>query len=119
MNSPIQQTIQLARGACFRAPVVPDTRILVQRGTIVLRPPPEWPADTFFQAAWRLDAEECHVTAARGYVELTALEDAEVLIIPPEPVQPSLADVLRWLRKVIQPFRIGVLALRQRRWRRT
>lgn len=111
MNSRIHQTIQLARGSCHLAPVVPDTRILLRRGTIGLRPPPEWLADTFCQTTRRLAAEESHVMAARGYVELTAMADAEVLIIPPEPLFPSLGERLARIGQLMRQLcrRLGSL----------
>jgi len=105
VNNQVHQTIRLPRGSRHLVPVVPDTRILVRHGTIELRPPPEWPADTFFQNAWRLDAEACLVTTVRGYAALTATEDAAVLIIPPAPAFPSLGEVLARIGKIVHWLR--------------
>ncbi len=93
------QTIRLARGARHLVPVTPGARILVRHGSVRLRPPPEWPADTFAHPAWRLDAEDSYEATARGYAELAAAEAAEVLLIPavsvPERAAVALAGLWR------------------------
>lgn len=81
MNVPAMQTIHLARGAHHLVPVRPGTLILVRRGSVRLRPPPEWPAYTFADEMWRLDPEETYAATANGHAELIAIDNAQVVLI--------------------------------------
>lgn len=76
------QTIELARGMAQRLSVERGTTVLVRRGAIRLRLSPQWLAETWRQDEFRLDAEGHHLATAAGNLELTALDAAEVLVIP-------------------------------------
>lgn len=103
MERQAAQTIQLARGSRQLVSVTRGTVVLVRRGTVLFRPPPEWPADTFTHAGWRLDAEEAFAATASGYAELAAIDSAEVLLIPAEPfmahVRKSASAIYRSVQK--------------------
>jgi hypothetical protein len=105
MKQPAMRTIELSRGTTQLVAVSPRTILRVQSGTVRLRPPPEWLADTQVRGELRLDAEDIHVVIASGCVELTALANAEMLLIP-DLQAPLLAKSAAVVRQMIQALRL-------------
>lgn len=76
------KTIELARDMSQRLSLEPGTTVLVRLGAIRLRLAPQWLAETWIQDEFQLNAEGHYLATAAGNFELTALDAAEVLIIP-------------------------------------
>ena len=104
MERQAAQTIELARGTRQLVSVTQGTLVLVRRGTVLVRPPPEWPADTFTHVGWRLDAEEAFAATASGYAELVAIDSAEILLIPAEPFMAQVRELVAAVCRSVQAW---------------
>ncbi|MBI4996732.1 MAG: hypothetical protein HZC22_07515 [Rhodocyclales bacterium] len=101
-------TIELARGMCRSVRIAPGTTVLVRHGAVRLRQPPQWLAETWIREECRLAAEDRYSTTSAGCIELTALEAAEVLLIPAERPRvrtKSAVAVRRVLHALCAPLR--------------
>jgi hypothetical protein len=104
MDRRTAQTIELARGTRQLVSVTQGSLVLVRRGAVLVRPPPEWPADTFTHVGWRLDAEETFAATASGYAELVAIDSAEVLLIPAEPFMAKVMELAATVCRSVQAW---------------
>lgn len=73
-------TLRLPRGQAVRAAFDAGTVLQVAAGSLVLREPMRWLADTVVTPAVRLDAGQCHALAEGGGCVLEAVDgDVELL----------------------------------------
>lgn len=98
MSEQAPPILRLARGARQQIAVAPGTVILVRQGTITLREPLAWLAETCVRAEHRLPAEAAHTVTTGGWAELTALDFAEVVLIPAQPLRPERRLWRQWLK---------------------
>lgn len=82
---------RLRAGTSLRIGVQRGSTLLVQRGRIVFRTPPYWLADTLLAPCMPLNAEESSLIGIAGWLEITALETADVLLLTPQPRANPLA----------------------------
>jgi hypothetical protein len=88
----------LRAGATLRIAAQRGSILYVRHGRIVLRNPPDWLSDSRLAPCLRLNAEEADRVAIDGWLEITALEAAEVLLLPPPPRPGWLGALGRRLR---------------------
>ena len=70
--STVTSLIRLAPGEALHLPLDARTTLQVQAGTLVLREPLHWLADTVVAPTARLSEGQCHGVAHAGWVELRA-----------------------------------------------
>lgn len=74
--------LTLARGETRRVLMEAGTMVLVISGSLVLRGPLEWLAETIVAAEQRLGPEQAQELAVGGWVDLLAGDDAQVVLLP-------------------------------------
>lgn len=76
---------RLRAGATLRISVRQGSHLFVNCGNIVVRTPPYWLADTMLAPRMHLNAEEARTIEIAGWLEITALTAAEILLAQPQP----------------------------------
>ena len=92
----------LRAGSILRIPVQHGSTLFVRHGRILFRTPPYWLADTMLAPCMHLDAEDAQLIEIAGWLEVTALEAAEVLLISPQPGTGWLATARRALQLAVR-----------------
>lgn len=92
----------LRAGTTLRIPVRRGSTLFVRHGRILFRTPPYWLADTMLAPCMHLDAEDAQLIEISGWLEVTALEAAEILLISPQPGAGWLAAARRALQRAVR-----------------
>lgn len=77
----------LGKGESRRVLVEAGTKVLIVSGDLALRGPLVWLAENIVAPEQRLRPEQSQVIEAGGWIDLTAVEAAELVVLPPEGVQ--------------------------------
>jgi hypothetical protein len=75
-------TLTLARGETRRVLLEAGTLVLVVSGSLVLRGPLQWLAETILAPEQRLGPEQALVLATGGWVDLQAGDGAQLVLLP-------------------------------------
>jgi hypothetical protein len=68
----VKTLIRLQSGEALQISVDSNTMLEVSNGTVLLREPLRWLADTVVAPIMQLTAGQCHRVACTGWIELTA-----------------------------------------------
>ncbi len=79
--------LALGKGDSRRVLVEPGTTVLALEGTLTVRGPLVWVAETTLAPEQRLGSEQALTLESGGWVDLMAVEAAEFVVLPPEGVQ--------------------------------
>jgi len=92
--------LPLARGETRRIRVAARTTVLVVSGSVVVRGPLDWLADTMLAPEQRLGPEQRLEFASGGWVDLQAGNGAQVVLLPRESQQ-LVRRVARYLHNLL------------------
>jgi hypothetical protein len=76
--------LALGKGDTRRVLVEAGTTVLVLQGSASVRGPLQWLAETPVAPEQRLGAEQALTLEGGGWIDLTATEAAELLVLPPQ-----------------------------------
>ncbi len=79
--------LALGKGEARRVLVEAGTTVLLVAGDLVLRGPLVWLAENVVAPEQCLRPEQSLVIEAGGWIDLTAVEAAELVVMPPDDVQ--------------------------------
>jgi hypothetical protein len=79
--------LALGKGDVRRVLMDAGTTVLVLEGSASVRGPLQWLAENVVGAEQRLWAEQTFVIEIGGWIDLMAVEAAELLVLPPQGVQ--------------------------------
>ena len=79
--------LALGQGESRRVLVDAGTTVLVIAGNLALRGPLVWLAENIVAPEQYLRSEQSLVIESGGWIDLTAVEAAELVVLPPEGVQ--------------------------------
>lgn len=79
--------LALGKGEARRVLVEAGTTVLVLEGSASVRGPLQWLAETPVALEQRLGAEQALTLEGGGWIDLTAAEAAELLVLPPQGLQ--------------------------------
>lgn len=79
--------LALGKGDARRVLVEAGTTVLVLEGSASVRGPLQWLAETPVAAEQRLGSEQALTLESGGWIDLTATEAAELLMLPPQGLQ--------------------------------
>ncbi len=79
--------LALGKGDSRRVLVEAGTTVLALDGTLTVRGPLVWLAENIVVPEQRLRPEQSQVIEAGGWIDLTAVEAAELVVMPPDGVQ--------------------------------
>ena len=79
--------LALGKGESRRVLVEAGTTVLIVAGDLALRGPLVWLAENIVAPEQRLRPEQSQVIETGGWIDLTAVEAAELVVMPPEEVQ--------------------------------
>lgn len=79
--------LALGKGDARRVLVEAGTTVLVLQGSASVRGPLQWLAETPVAAEQRLGSEQVLTLESGGWIDLTATEAAELLMLPPQGLQ--------------------------------
>ena len=79
--------LALGKGEALRVLVEAGTTVLVLEGSASVRGPLQWLAETLVAPEQRLSLEQALTLESGGWSDLTAVEAAELLVLPPNGVQ--------------------------------
>ncbi len=79
--------LALGKGDTRRVLVEAGTTVLVLQGSASVRGPLQWLAETPVVPEQRLGGEQPLTLESGGWIELTAAEAAELLVLPPQGLQ--------------------------------
>jgi hypothetical protein len=99
-----QRTISLAlaAGEVRQLLVLPGTTLLVISGRLRLCRPPRWLAEHMVSAVESIGPEQVSVIEAETWIELSAIETARAVLIPPDSV-PFWSQVGDCLQRLFGP----------------
>ena len=79
--------LALGKGDARRVLVEAGTTVLVLEGSARVRGPLQWLAETPVAPEQKLGVEQALTLESGGWIDLTATEAAELLVLPPQGVQ--------------------------------
>jgi hypothetical protein len=79
--------LALGKGESRRVLVEAGTTVLLVAGDLALRGPLVWLAENIVASEQRLRPEQSQVIETGGWIDLTAVQAAELVVLPPEEVQ--------------------------------
>ncbi len=79
--------LALGKGDTRRVLVEAGTTVMLVSGDLALRGPLVWLAENIVVPEQRLRPEQSQVIEAGGWIDLTAVEAAELVVMPPDGVQ--------------------------------
>ena len=79
--------LALGKGEARRVLVEAGTTVLVLEGSASVRGPLQWLAETPVALEQRLGSEQALTLESGGWIDLTAAEAAEFLVLPPQGLQ--------------------------------
>ncbi len=79
--------LALGKGEVRRVLVEAGTTVLVLEGRVSVRGPLQWLAETPVAPEQRLGSEQALTLENGGWIDLTAAEAAELLVLPPQGLQ--------------------------------
>ncbi len=79
--------LALGKGEARRVLVEAGTTVLVLEGSASVRGPLQWLAETPVALEQRLGAEQALTLEGGGWIDLTATDVAELLVLPPQGLQ--------------------------------
>lgn len=87
MESRQMMRLALGKGDSRRVLVEAGTTVLVLEGALTVRGPLRWLAENIVAPEQRLRPEQSLVIETGGWIDLTAVEVAELVVLPPDGVQ--------------------------------
>ena len=79
--------LALGKGESRRVLVEAGTTVLIVAGDLALRGPLVWLAESVVAPEQRLRPEKSQVIETGGWIDLTAVEAAELVVLPPDGVR--------------------------------
>ena len=79
--------LALGKGEARRVLVDAGTMVLVLEGSASVRGPLQWLAETTVAPEQRLSSEQTFTLESGGWIDLTAAEAVELLVLPPQGLQ--------------------------------
>ena len=79
--------LALGKGEARRVLMEAGTTVLVLEGSASVRGPLQWLAETSVAAEQRLGSEQVLTLESGGWIDLIAVEGAELLVLPPQGLQ--------------------------------
>ena len=92
--------LALGKGDARRVLVEAGTTVLVLEGSASVRGPLQWLAETPVAPEQRLGSEQALTLESGGWIDLTAIEAAELLVLPPQGLQ-VWQRVVRGLERLV------------------
>jgi len=91
--------LALGKGEARRVLVEAGTKVLLLGGNASVRGPLQWLAETAMAPEQRLGVEQALTLENGGWIDLTATEAAELLVLPPQGLQVwrRVVQGLEWL----------------------